>query len=1143
MYIHEFEINYHDFYLCVITISFRLFVPVLGPFVSKAGEAFNEVPLFVRDFSCERGLSRAKERYELYLEIEEARHKKGEYEALQEGEVKKKDYNGASTDWIAVPSRSRPGKTSYKNVKTGEVVQTLPLDLLVVEEMEETRRQQIEKIKKAFQEETDLWRAEHPVPELKEPSRQQEVVDKRYKNYGPTPFDWIAVPSRSRPGEISYENVKTGEVIQRHPLDPVYQKRAKEEETQRRLEIEEAKKKANQPQEAPQSVRVRDHHDLPPGWIAVPSRSRPGEMSYRNEKTRQVMRVHPMDWTRSTDPEFIKWRDTKLEEEKAAQSHMMVKKDAESLRGAESVEVEKTYKNYGFLPPEWFTVPSRSRPGEISYENAKTGEVSHRHPLDPVYLKRMKEKEKEMKKEKLLMLTNERKKQQQQETNRWTVATSLLRGLMSSGKGRNAGKDEKAQPYSEGATMSQAADSSVHSPNRNRDKPLQRKPANSATDVKIVSYASNSTRNSASTRGRKGRDGRLKLEDVSSSGSNVSRANGTMMKSGRSLSSRSILSRNQSPAASRTLTHVGSPRITNAFSSADDHHEAPLSIFEWVENIGPGNGNRFGPIFNQSSISTFQELLDLDDSQFMALEKKLKADRQKADCKKLARVLEVMRDTRNSAATKAQQEHFADDDRDEHDEESGFDEDDKAPEPPNDAEHQTERGIYFLTFDAKEEEYNDLSFHEARRCWIIEVRRPRDEIAQIGEGMLLWFDSYSSIGYSGGAGEDSSASVRFMEYRKEESEVQEYLHAKVISASKAHFLFDFNPLFKRAQFGRNYAGTPGDNMPSRTKPLFVPKMIDESGLEYFTCALCLNHPRGTEPAFTLRSCYIGEAPLVGVHQHMRRRVKWALYVMLFIATDIIVMTTGGYQAAGIYLFLFCATAVSLFEAAEVHTEHKDKYGGALADAFDFLAHFESITLLWHLVVGWFCGSGTVRTDFTRRASELVTSPGSVRPVLDPAIDVGSRPDKAQSSGTKPSSVDQVPIRPVDEREQLAIYKRITAMPLRKGTVDKVIAEAVKKWKKADNSLKLSEACRGLVSPSVCSKVIADTVKADKVMLNHYKEVLLKRLSDIHFKVCREYDERRHTRDMLYGPESSLDIFKRQLGLVGLERSPSRSFDD
>ena len=104
----------------------------------------------------------------------------------------------------------------------------------------------------------------------------------------------------------------------------------------------------------------------------------------------------------------------------------------------------------------------------------------------------------------------------------------------------------------------------------------------------------------------------------------------------------------------------------------------------------------------------------------------------------------------------------ADDDDEEVDENEGSNQNPRK----DDNEDDTDRGMHVLTFNAEKEQLAkaNLSFHETRRCWIIEVQRPYDEKVTVGEGMLVWFDSYSTIGSAGEAADESCASVRFMEY-------------------------------------------------------------------------------------------------------------------------------------------------------------------------------------------------------------------------------------------------------------------------------------------------------------------------------------------------------------------------------------------
>ena len=149
-----------------------------------------------------------------------------------------------------------------------------------------------------------------------------------------------------------------------------------------------------------------------------------------------------------------------------------------------------------------------------------------------------------------------------------------------------------------------------------------------------------------------------------------------------------------------------------------------------------------------------------------------------------------------------------------------------------------------------------------------------------------------------------------MEYRKSEAEShsQRPLHGQPVLARRAYYMFDFNPLFKYAQWER-LRSTPGNSLAEPDQPLFVPKMSSEVGADTFSCVLCLNCPRGTAPKFTLRAAYVAQTPVVGLEKGRVRKAKYVSYVILLLATDIIVMTTAVLQVIGIYLFLIASVTV------------------------------------------------------------------------------------------------------------------------------------------------------------------------------------------------------------------------------------------
>ena len=128
---------------------------------------------------------------------------------------------GLPPGWTVVPSTSRPGELSYVNTLNGAKV---------------------------------AWRPHLPAahPNALTKPHQKHVVESQA-----LPAGWSLVASQTRKGEISYENDHTGERIQWRPRDAASKKYGK-------------------------SPDLNPSRGLPEGWSAVPSTSRPGELSYVN---------------------------------------------------------------------------------------------------------------------------------------------------------------------------------------------------------------------------------------------------------------------------------------------------------------------------------------------------------------------------------------------------------------------------------------------------------------------------------------------------------------------------------------------------------------------------------------------------------------------------------------------------------------------------------------------------------------------------------------------------------------------------------------------------------------------------------------------------------------------------------------------
>ena len=69
---------------------------------------------------------------------------------------------------------------------------------------------------------------------------------------------------------------------------------------------------------------------------------------------------------------------------------------------------------------------------------------------------------------------------------------------------------------------------------------------------------------------------------------------------------------------------------------------------------------------------------------------------------------------------------------------------------------------------------------------------------------------------------------------------------------------------------------------------------------------------------------------------------------------------------------------------------------------------------------------------------------------------------------------------------------------------------------------LSEACRWLICPAVCSQVVKDVAGDSKYKMRRHVEPLAKYLSALYFEVCHRKAEKRLNRYVLDGPGDMLD---------------------
>jgi hypothetical protein len=102
----------------------------------------------------------------------------------------------------------------------------------------------------------------------------------------PLPAGWIRTESKSRPGEIVYENTSSGERQAWFPDEPALSKEEikKQDLMKKNKEALAARKKAIK--EVKKDSKDADaKRKLPSGWKRVESRSRPGEYVYENTLT------------------------------------------------------------------------------------------------------------------------------------------------------------------------------------------------------------------------------------------------------------------------------------------------------------------------------------------------------------------------------------------------------------------------------------------------------------------------------------------------------------------------------------------------------------------------------------------------------------------------------------------------------------------------------------------------------------------------------------------------------------------------------------------------------------------------------------------------------------------------------------------
>jgi hypothetical protein len=123
---------------------------------------------------------------------------------------------------------------------------------------------------------------------LKALERMRESLKKQKEeeNSLPLPEGWKRVESRSRPGEVVFENTVTGERQAWFPTEPAVKPGTVDA---KRQELIDKNKKALEARKAKAATdkAAESSKPLPEGWRRVESRSRPGEFVYENIHTEE----------------------------------------------------------------------------------------------------------------------------------------------------------------------------------------------------------------------------------------------------------------------------------------------------------------------------------------------------------------------------------------------------------------------------------------------------------------------------------------------------------------------------------------------------------------------------------------------------------------------------------------------------------------------------------------------------------------------------------------------------------------------------------------------------------------------------------------------------------------------------------------
>jgi len=173
--------------------------------------------------------------------------------------------------WRRVESRSRPGEFVYENIHTEERQAWFP-DTAAAEDVAPPL---------VAQSETDRRKEELKAKNLAALAKRNAVKQEQKVAEATLelPAGWTRTESRSRPGEVVYENTVTGERQAWFPTES-----AISAEDKKKAELAEKNKKALASFKSKQqsSKDEESKKPLPEGWRRVESRSRPGDFVYEN---------------------------------------------------------------------------------------------------------------------------------------------------------------------------------------------------------------------------------------------------------------------------------------------------------------------------------------------------------------------------------------------------------------------------------------------------------------------------------------------------------------------------------------------------------------------------------------------------------------------------------------------------------------------------------------------------------------------------------------------------------------------------------------------------------------------------------------------------------------------------------------------